>query len=80
MSAMTDDRTPADSGSEGDLTADQVALLRDAVRRGYFAVPRRVALSELATAHGLSDVEASERLRRGVETVLADRLLDGTEA
>jgi predicted DNA binding protein len=74
------DRPPSDSGDEGDLTATQAALLRDAVRRGYFAVPRRVALSELATAHGLSDVEASERLRRGVETVLADRLLDGAEA
>jgi predicted DNA binding protein len=61
---------------EPDLTAEQRELLRAAVRRGYFEVPRRVSLADLAEEQGVSDREASERLRRGVEAMVSDAVLD----
>jgi predicted DNA binding protein len=59
-----------------DLTDDQRTLLRNAVREGYFRVPREVTLNDLAAAHGLSDREASERLRRGLARVARDVVED----
>ncbi|MUV89266.1 hypothetical protein GJ629_04600 [Halapricum sp. CBA1109] len=58
-------------------------MLQLAVRRGYFTIPREVTLSELAAELDLSSQAASERLRRGirtlVQTVLDDQLLDDRE-
>lgn len=52
--------------STPDLADSQGDLLRSAVQEGYFEVPRRVSLVELAEKHGISDREASERMRRGL--------------
>ena len=52
-------------------------LLRSAVDEGYFAVPREIALCDLAAAHGMSSQEASEHLRRGLDTVVRNALDDG---
>ncbi|MFB6161431.1 MAG: helix-turn-helix domain-containing protein [Haloferacaceae archaeon] len=52
------------------LTAEQHVALRRAVDAGYFAVPRRATLSDLADDLGISDTAASQRLRRGLATVL----------
>ena len=53
-------------------------LLLTAVERGYFTVPRPTSLADLADAHGISDVEASERLRSGIDTILRE-YLDGVD-
>jgi|AntDeeMetagen134_2_1112570.scaffolds.fasta_scaffold00361_19 predicted DNA binding protein len=54
-------------------------LLRTAVERGYFRVPRQTSLVDLADAHDISDVEASERLRTELDTALREHL-DGVDA
>ena len=55
--------------SNGQLTAEQRDALSRAVAAGYFEVPRRTTLVDIAGELGISDIEASERLRRGVATV-----------
>lgn len=56
-----------------DLTDAQIDSLEIALKEGYFDVPRRINLVELAEQIGISDSALSQRLRRGVATVL-----DGT--
>ena len=57
------------------LTDEQFATVRTAVERGYYEVPRRTTLSELASEMDVSHQALSERLRRGhrslIETVIA---------
>lgn len=60
---VTDTET-AENPSEA-LTDPQREALRKAHEMGYFEVPRRVSLSELADELGVSATSASERLRRG---------------
>lgn len=52
------------------LTDAQMEALTVALERGYFEVPRRVTLSDLAAELGVSDSAVSQRLRRGVGAVL----------
>lgn len=47
-------------------------LVLTAAEAGYFEVPREVSLAELADREGISDVTASERLRRGIGRLVAD--------
>ncbi|EMA70667.1 bacterio-opsin activator HTH domain-containing protein [Halorubrum aidingense JCM 13560] len=58
------------------LTDAQGAALRTALETGYFAVPRRISLRELADRHGVSDTAISQRLRRGTERLLVERFGD----
>jgi hypothetical protein len=51
------------------LTPKQQAVLAEAIKVGYFEVPRRASLSDVAERLGISDQAASERLRRGMKTV-----------
>lgn len=51
------------------LSTKQREALELAVREGYFDVPRRVSLDELADDVGLSHQAYSERLRRGIDTL-----------
>ena len=60
---VTDTET-SENPSEA-LTDPQREALRKAHEMGYFEVPRRVSLSELADELGVSATSASERLRRG---------------
>lgn len=60
---------------ESDLSSVQRDLLRSAIREGYFEVPRRITLVELAAACGMSDLEASEQLRYGLDTVVRDAVV-----
>ena len=59
-------------------TEPDTELLVTAVKRGYFMVPRQTSLLDIADAHGMSDVEASERLRSGIDAVLREHL-DGVD-
>lgn len=51
------------------LSSEQEEILIEAVRTGYFEIPRRTPLAELADRTGISDQAASERLRRAQRTL-----------
>jgi hypothetical protein len=53
-----------------DLTDEQRAALELALESGYFEVPRRATLSDLADNLGVSQQAVSERLRRGTQKVV----------
>lgn len=59
------------------LTPAQRELLATALEVGYFEVPRQTTLRELGDGLGISDSAASQRLRRGLSTFLADNLRTG---
>jgi predicted DNA binding protein len=52
------------------LTEQQTELIRLAAREGYFEVPRKRSLGELATELEISTQAASERLRRGLNSLI----------
>lgn len=58
------------------LTPSQREALTVALDHGYFEVPRRTTLVEIADRLGISDRAVSERLRRGQELVLRRTLGD----
>lgn len=53
-----------------DLTPGQREVLRTALAEGYFEIPREVTMNELADRFDVSSQAVSERLRRGLATVL----------
>lgn len=63
-----------DHGVAAVLTEPQREALCEALGAGYFAVPRAVTLEELATRLGISDTAASQRVRRGVASILTETL------
>lgn len=74
----------SESGDEVALTDPQRNLLTRAVEVGYFDIPRETTLQELGQQMNISGQAASERLRRGMETlvretVTADALEQGDE-
>lgn len=70
LGCVHDPGVGAAPGSGRDITDPQREALQLAHERGYFDVPRRVTLTELATELGISDTGASERIRRGLTTLL----------
>lgn len=54
------------------LTDPQRNLLRRAVEVGYFDIPRQTTLQELGQQMNISGQAASERLRRGMETLVRE--------
>lgn len=54
-----------------DLTVPQREALTLALESGYFDVPRRTTLVDLAEELGVTDSAVSQRIRRGVETILS---------
>lgn len=67
---------PAAQGREFGITEPQREALQVALEEGYFDVPRRITLTELAGELGLSDSAVSQRIRRGTETILEQALAD----
>ena len=63
------------------LSRPQLDALRLAFNAGYFDIPRSATLDDLAAELGVSDNAVSERLRRGMRSVLAATLVesDGSE-
>ncbi|MFC6737137.1 helix-turn-helix domain-containing protein, partial [Halolamina salina] len=57
-------------GSEYGLSEKQAEALQEALRAGYFEVPRETDLERLADRFDISEQALSERLRRGVSSVL----------
>lgn len=64
---------------EAGLTLVQRETLLDALELGYFDVPRRTTLAELAAETGVSDNAISQRLRRGMKTLVRATLGDGVD-
>ncbi|WP_129114034.1 helix-turn-helix domain-containing protein [Halegenticoccus tardaugens] len=64
------------SGQYG-LTSEQYDALVTAAERGYFDVPRRLTMSELASELGVSQQSLSERLRRGHKALVDSALRVG---
>ena len=56
------------------VTDPQREVLLLALDRGYYTVPRNASLSDLAESLGISSQAASERLRRGTQTLVANTL------
>ncbi|MFB6130194.1 MAG: bacterio-opsin activator domain-containing protein [Salinigranum sp.] len=61
------------------LTDTQRETLVAALEAGYFDVPRRTNLVELADRMGVSDTAVSQRIRRGVATLLRATLTESNE-
>ena len=61
------------------LSRRQVDALRAAFEAGYFDVPRGATLGDLAAELGISDNAVSERLRRGIHSMLAATLVESNE-
>jgi hypothetical protein len=62
------------------LTDAQFETLVTALERGYFSIPRGASLQEVADELGVSSQAASERLRRGMKTLVDATLADAGPA
>ncbi len=58
------------------LTDAQFEALTAAWEQGFYTVPREVDLVDLAEDLGVSHQALSERLRRGIDTLIRDTLMD----
>ncbi len=67
---------PDHRGFEFSLTETQEKTLLEAFDVGYFDIPRQTTLVELADRLGVSDTAASQRLRRGIATLLLATLAE----
>jgi len=67
------DPRSADDIEDG-LTESQREALVTAMNMGYFDVPRRTGLQALGAELGISDTATSERIRRGMKTLVAQSL------
>lgn len=67
--------TKPDAGPWYGLTAVQRETLTHAVEAGYYSLPRRLSTKELAAEFDISDQAATERLRRGITTLVNNTLL-----
>jgi predicted DNA binding protein len=68
---------PSDSDStvRYGLTDRQYDTLLRALEQGYFNIPREVSAEELATQFDISDQAVTERIRRGITSVLTHILV-----
>lgn len=67
--------TKPDAGPWYGLTAVQRETLTHAVVSGYYSLPRQISTKELAAEFDISDQAATERLRRGISTLVENTLL-----
>lgn len=67
--------TKPDAGPWYGLTPQQRETLAEAARGGYYSLPRGISTKELATEFDISDQAVTERLRRGISTLVSNTLL-----
>ncbi|MFC7044272.1 bacterio-opsin activator domain-containing protein [Halobacteriaceae archaeon GCM10025711] len=60
----------------GTLSPEQRDTILTAYEHGYFEVPRGVTLAELGAMLGISDNAASQRLRRGLASLVAETMVE----
>ncbi|MFD1515500.1 helix-turn-helix domain-containing protein [Halomarina rubra] len=58
------------------MSAEQQEAIVAAYEHGYFEVPRAVTLGELATMFDISDNAYSQRLRRGIASLVHETMVD----
>lgn len=58
----------------GQLTEDQYEIIATAYERGFWNIPRNSTLEDLAAEFEISGNSASQRLRRGISTLVANTL------
>lgn len=71
--------TRPDAGPYFGLTPAQREILGYAVESGYYSLPREVSTQELADEFDISDQAVTERLRRGISTLVLNSLLMESE-
>lgn len=71
--------TKPDAGPWYGLTAPQRETLADAVETGYYSLPRQISTQELADTFDISDQAVTERLRRGISSLVRNTLLIESE-
>lgn len=62
------------------LTPEQRTTLISAVQGGYYAIPRRLSTQDLADEFGISDQAVTERLRRGIGSLVEHTLMTATDS
>ncbi|MDV7349069.1 helix-turn-helix domain-containing protein [Halorubrum distributum] len=67
--------TKPDAGPWYGLTPPQRETLGAAVSAGYYSLPRQISTQELADSFDISDQAVTERLRRGISTLVRNTLL-----
>lgn len=67
--------TKPDAGPWYGLTPPQRETLTAAVEGGYYSLPRQISTQELADTFDISDQAVTERLRRGISTLVLNTLL-----
>ncbi|WP_458188771.1 helix-turn-helix domain-containing protein [Haladaptatus sp. NG-WS-4] len=77
------DRSNPTTYGEYEVTPEQRDTLVVALEKGYFEVPRRITMDELAEEFDITTQSVSQRMRRGHANVLRNTLapetVDGTE-
>jgi predicted DNA binding protein len=58
------------------MTADQQEAILKAYERGYFEVPRNTTISELSEVFEISDNAYSQRLRRGLSSLIFETMVN----
>lgn len=71
---------PGDRGRKSGLTEEQREAFAYALEFGYFKVPRKISLEELAAEVDISHQAMSERIRRGCETLIDAEFKTGEES
>ncbi len=66
-------------GLRSTLTAEQSEAVRLAYENGYFDIPRQITVEELSEMVGISSQAYSQRLRRGLSTILDAAWLESDE-
>ncbi|WP_267642341.1 helix-turn-helix domain-containing protein [Haloarchaeobius amylolyticus] len=69
------DADTSDGAEVSDLTPAQREALEASVEAGYYEVPRQATLEDVADELGVSSQATSERLRRGMRTVLNETIV-----
>ena len=65
-----------DRDSAGTLTEEQYDIIAAAYGNGYWDVPRKITLEELSASVGISSNAASQRLRRGLNSIVEQAVTD----
>lgn len=68
--------TEATASLKSDLTDRQRETILTAYEEGYFDIPRKITLVDLAGLMGVSDQAVSERMRRGEAKLIRTHLLE----
>lgn len=76
----TDDRETIPCAAQYSISPPQREVLQIAATRGYFDIPRQASLADLADELDISSQAASERLRRGLDSLVAQTVLAPTNS